>query len=87
MVYEREEAAIEQLARDIIWEDIEVYTPDAIPLALEYVILLWGSEHLIPFGEVMNMRVKALRLSKLIGYKEHQSEINNENYFLLENIF
>ena len=71
-------AAIEQLTRDIIWEDIEVYTPDAIPLALEYVILLWGSEHLIPFGEVMNMRVKALRLSKLIGYREHQSEINNE---------
>ena len=79
MVYERgKEAAIEQLARDIIWEDIKVYTPDAIPLALEYVILLWGSEHLIPFGEVMNMRLKALRLSKLIGYKEKQSEINNE---------
>ena len=41
MVYERgKEAAIEQLARDILWEDIQVYTPDAIPLAHEYVILL-----------------------------------------------
>ena len=82
MVYERgKEAAIEQLARDIIWDYIEVYTPDAIPLALEYVILLWGSEHLIPFDEVMNMRLRAIRLAKLIGYREKQSEINNERLF------
>ena len=81
MIYERgKEAAIDRLANDILIKTIEEYAPDAIPLALESVIILWGLEHLIPHGEANNMKIKALRLSQVIAYRKDQSKLKYHRF-------
>ena len=81
MIYERgKEAAIERLANDILIKTIVDYAPDAIPLALDCVILLWGLEHQIPNEEAKNMRIKALRLSHVIAYRKDQSKLKYDRF-------